>query len=157
TKAVNYNTFLVDTVDEHFPSTGAPADVRVLDFGAGSGTYADMLAARRVSPECLEPDEELQHTLRSKGYKVVDFRLGEETQPSETEQYSLIYTFNVLEHIKNDQATIDQLASLLRPGGKIVVYVPAMEILFTAMDVKVGHFRRYRRTELNRIMRNAGL
>ncbi|WP_157171901.1 class I SAM-dependent methyltransferase [Nocardia higoensis] len=154
TRAVNYNTFLVDTVDEHFPSRGAPADVRVLDFGAGSGTYADMLSERRVSPECLEPDEELQHILRSKGYKVVDY---DETRPSETEQYSLIYTFNVLEHIKNDQATAEQLASLLRPGGRLVVYVPALEVLFTAMDVKVGHYRRYRRTQLNRILRNAGL
>lgn len=154
TKAVNYNTFLVDTVDKHLGFPGISADTRVLDFGAGSGTYADMLSERGISPECLEPDEELQHVLRSKGYKVVDY---DQAQPSETEQYSLIYTFNVLEHIKNDQAAAEQLAALLRPGGKLVVYVPAMEMLYTAMDAKVGHYRRYRRTQLNRILRNAGL
>lgn len=154
TKAVNYNTFLADTVDKHLTSPGVSGDVRVLDFGAGSGTYADMISERGISPECLEPDEELQHILRSKGYKVVDH---EQTQPSETEQYSLIYTFNVLEHIKNDQTAAEQLAALLRPGGKLVVYVPAMEILYSAMDAKVGHYRRYRRTQLNRILRNAGL
>lgn len=153
-RAVNYNTFLVDTVDRRLPADGAAADLRVLDFGAGSGTYADMLAERGVIPECLEPDEELQHTLRSKGYKVVDYDAAD---PSETGQYDLIYTFNVLEHIKDDQTTAEQLASLLRPGGTLVVYVPAMEILFSTMDVKVRHYRRYRRTQLNRILRNAGL
>ncbi|MBY8863251.1 class I SAM-dependent methyltransferase [Nocardia sp. CA2R105] len=153
-EAVNYNTFLVDTVDRHLAPAGAASDVRVLDFGAGSGTYADMLAARQITPECLEPDEELQHILRAKGYKVLDH---DGTPEHDGERYGLIYTFNVLEHIKNDQTASEHLAALLRPGGTLVVYVPALEILYTAMDSKVGHYRRYRRTQLNRILRNAGL
>jgi SAM-dependent methyltransferase len=150
-EAVNYNTFLVDTVDKHL--TAAASRTRVLDFGAGSGTYADLLAARQITPECLEPDEDLQHILRAKGYRVLDH----EREPARDERYGLIYTFNVLEHIKNDQAASEHLAALLRPGGTLVVYVPALEILFTAMDTKVGHYRRYRRAQLNRILRNAGL
>ena len=62
-EAVNYNRFLVDCVDKHVSS----ANLRVLDFGAGSGTYADMLAERGITPDCLEPDTDLQHVLRSKG------------------------------------------------------------------------------------------
>ncbi|MQY22031.1 class I SAM-dependent methyltransferase [Nocardia macrotermitis] len=147
-EAVNYNTFLVDTVDRHLDPDAS--EVRVLDFGAGSGTYADLLAERRITPECLEPDEDLREILRAKGYRVVD-------PDRDGERYGLIYTFNVLEHIKNDQAASEQLAALLRPGGTLVVYVPALEMLFTAMDTKVGHYRRYRRTQLNRILRNAGL
>ena len=150
-RAVNYNTFLVDTVDRHL--SAGDTDSRVLDFGAGAGTYADMLAARRIAPVCLEPDEGL-HILRGKGFQVVDHDLP---PTCDSERYGLVYTFNVLEHIKNDQAAAEHLAALLRPGGTLVVYVPAMEILFTAMDAKVGHYRRYRRTQLNRILRNAGL
>lgn len=149
--AVNYNTFLVDTVGKHLTAAASPP--RVLDFGAGSGTYADLLAARQITPECLEPDQDLQHILRAKGYRVLDY----EREPARDERYGLIYTFNVLEHIKNDQAASEHLAALLRPGGTLVVYVPALEILFTAMDTKVGHYRRYRRAQLNRILRNAGL
>ncbi|HEY5853992.1 MAG TPA: class I SAM-dependent methyltransferase [Aldersonia sp.] len=148
-EAVNYNKFLVDCVDKHVTSP----NLRVLDFGAGSGTYADMLAERQITPDCLEPDGDLQQVLESKGYRVVDLH----GPTSETEQYDVIYTLNVLEHIKNDQEASEQLASLLRPGGKLIVYVPALEVLFTAMDVKVEHYRRYRRTQLNRILRNAGL
>ncbi|WP_227981981.1 class I SAM-dependent methyltransferase [Nocardia spumae] len=147
--AVNYNTFLADTVGTYLTSPG----MRVLDFGAGSGTYADMLTARRITPDCLEPDERLQNTLRSKGYRVIDH----EAPIPEDERYHLIYTFNVLEHIKDDQAAAEHLASLLRPGGTLVVYVPALEILFTSMDAKVGHHRRYRRAQLERLLRDAGL
>ncbi|WP_084436537.1 class I SAM-dependent methyltransferase [Aldersonia kunmingensis] len=147
--AVNYNRFLLDCVSEHVDSP----NVRVLDFGAGAGTYADMLAERDISPDCLEPDKDLQQALRSKGYRVVDPDLSN----AETGKYDVIYTLNVLEHIKNDQEAAEELAALLRPGGTLVVYVPALEVLFTSMDVKVEHYRRYRRTQLNRILRNAGL
>ncbi|MFD6397228.1 methyltransferase domain-containing protein [Nocardia sp. NPDC060249] len=149
TEAVNYNKFLIDCVDKHVTSP----DLRILDFGAGRGTYADMLAERQIIPDCLEPDADLQKLLLSKGYKVVDC----EAEPSESDMYGLIYSFNVFEHIKNDQEAAEHLTSLLRPGGRLVIYVPALETLFTSMDTKVGHYRRYRRTQLNRILRNAGL
>ncbi|WP_280264799.1 class I SAM-dependent methyltransferase [Nocardia wallacei] len=147
-EAVNYNKFLVDTVEEHITSPG----LRVLDFGAGSGTYADLLAARHIVPECLEPDPTLRTALLSKGYRLVD-----ETASAVPEQYEVIYTFNVLEHIENDRQASQRLASLLRPGGTLIVYVPALEVLFSAMDVKVGHYRRYRRAQLEQMLRTAGL
>ncbi|WP_460695770.1 class I SAM-dependent methyltransferase [Nocardia thraciensis] len=147
-EAVNYNRFLVDTVEKHVTAPG----LRVLDFGAGSGTYADLLAARHIVPDCLEPDPTLRSALRSKGYHLVD-----ESASSESERYGVIYTFNVLEHIENDQEASQRLVSLLRPGGTLIVYVPALEVLFSAMDVRVGHYRRYRRAQLEHMLRKSGL
>ncbi|WP_024805831.1 bifunctional 2-polyprenyl-6-hydroxyphenol methylase/3-demethylubiquinol 3-O-methyltransferase UbiG [Nocardia sp. BMG51109] len=147
--AVNYNRFLVDIVGRRVMSP----DVRVLDFGAGAGTYADLLSERHIVPDCVEPDHDLRKALRSKGYRVVDL----DTEPSGTGQYEVVYSFNVLEHIKDDRAAARRLASCLRSGGTLVVYVPAFEMLYTSMDAKVGHHRRYRRRRLDAMLREAGL
>jgi SAM-dependent methyltransferase len=145
-EAVNYNRFLLDCVMAEVDSPTAT----VLDFGAGRGTYADLLTERGLRPDCLEPDPTLQERLARNGYHVVD-------DSSATPSYDVIYSLNVLEHIKNDQEALEQLAGWLRPGGRLVLYVPALELLYTSMDKKVGHFRRYRRAQLCRLVGNAGL
>lgn len=144
-EAVNYNRFLTSTVTTEL--TG-PEDL-VLDFGAGQGTYADMLAGVGVRPDVLEPDVEQQRILTEKGYQIVDL--------SQTGRYDVIYSLNVMEHIEDDQAAVDQLATLLRPGGRVVIYVPAFQLLFSAMDVKVAHHRRYRLAQVEALLRHAGL
>jgi SAM-dependent methyltransferase len=148
TEAVNYNRFLLESVREWV----RPGD-RVLDFGAGPGTFADMMVASGVHPDCLEPDKSQQAILSRNGHKVIEF----ETWTDLRGEYDVIYLLNVLEHLKNDQEAVEQLVHLLRPGGRLVVYVPAFESLFSALDYKVEHFRRYRRPQLDRIIRNVGL
>ncbi len=148
TEAVNYNRFLRDSVLEYV-RPGA----KVLDFGAGPGTFADLMAESGVKVDCLEPDKSLQRLLSDKGHHVIDY----DSWTEQTGSYDVIYLLNVLEHIKNDQEAAEQIAALLRPGGRVIVYVPAYEMLFSAMDYKVEHFRRYRRPQLQRIVRNTGL
>jgi hypothetical protein len=52
---------------------------------------------------------------------------------------------------------VDDLARKLSPGGRLFIYVPAFQALFSSMDRKVGHFRRYRRTQLVQLIERAGL
>jgi predicted SAM-dependent methyltransferase len=66
------------------------------------------------------------------------------------------YTLNVLEHIKDDVEALRQLHAKLTPGGRLMIYVPALPILYTSMDAKVGHVRRYTRATLLRAVRSAG-
>ena len=148
TEAVNYNRFLVDLVLAQVPG----GDARVLDFGAGRGTYAKMLAERGTVPDCLEPDATLQGELRGAGLKVIS-----STDEIPDSSYDVIYTLNVLEHIENDRAEVDRLAALLKPGGRIVIYVPAFQLLYSAMDDLVGHYRRYRLRGLAELVAGAGL
>lgn len=147
-EAVNYNRFLRDCVLDR-----VRLGDRVLDFGAGPGTFADMMAEQGVSPDCLEPDSNQQQVLRSKGHHVLDF----DTWSDQKGSYDVVYLLNVLEHIKNDQEAAEQIAELVRPGGRVIIYVPAFESLFSSLDHKVEHFRRYRRPQLERVVRNAGL
>ena len=62
--------------------------------------------------------------------------------------FNYIYTLNVLEHIEDDAAALRSLHAKLTDGGKLLIYVPAFPVLYTSMDAKVGHVRRYTRDTL---------
>jgi len=62
---------------------------------------------------------------------------------------------NVLEHINMDEAALENFFHLLPEGGKLIVLVPALKILYNALDKELGHFRRYNRAELaQKLVRN---
>jgi len=63
---------------------------------------------------------------------------------------------NVLEHIKDDDAFLKRFRAKLKEGGGLLVYVPAFNSLWTSLDDKLKHYRRYRRPELERLARAAG-
>lgn len=136
--AHNYNDFLL-----HFIRRNITDKSKILDFGAGSGTYADILKDEGIAVECLEPDEDQIDILKSKGYKVL--KSSDQLKPN---TYDVIYALNVLEHIEDDEKMIATLSKALKKKGKLIIYVPAFQVLFTSMDKKVGHYRRYKKDRL---------
>jgi len=53
-----------------------------------------------------------------------------------------------LEHIEEDEKTLVHFYQILRPGGRIILLVPALKWLYNSLDQGLGHFRRYSRREL---------
>jgi SAM-dependent methyltransferase len=144
-EAENYNRYLLDLV-----RGCARPDGRVLDFGAGAGQFALPLAQLGFDVTALEPDELLRSHLSGRIAAVAD--------PAELADRSFrcIYTLNVLEHIPDDVAALRTLRSKLTPDGQLLIYVPAFPVLYTSMDAKVGHVRRYTRRTLVAAVRAAG-
>ncbi len=64
---------------------------------------------------------------------------------------------NVLEHIADDRLALEEMAALVRPGGRVILLVPAFPALYGATDQALGHFRRYRRSGLVALAGHAGL
>ena len=144
-QAKNYNAYLENLVRTYSHGTS------VLDFSAGAGTFARTFTSEHTEVLCLEPDAGLRDELENSGLKTCD---SLEKAPSDAIDY--IYSLNVLEHIESDGQVIKLLFSKLQPGGRLMLYVPAFQTLFSAMDRQVGHFRRYRRPGLGRLLRAAG-
>ena len=70
--------------------------------------------------------------------------------------YDTVVMVNVLEHIEDDRAAARGLFDALTPGGKLLIFVPALPFLFSELDRIYGHFRRYRRQELKLCVESAG-
>ncbi len=126
-----------------------PAGARVADFGAGLGAIVDRLAG--YDTVCIEVDPHLRGALEAKGYRVV-------SRASELPAGSLdaVVSSNVLEHIDDDVGALRELRAVLRPGGVFTTYVPAFPILWTTLDDRVGHCRRYTRSSLASRFTQAG-
>jgi len=123
----------------------------LLEFGAGTGTLAEIWRARyETSPICFEIDPTLLTMLRSKGFESYD--------SLEAVQHAVsgVYTSNVLEHIEDDLSALRSIRKILNTNGRLAIYVPALPILFSDLDRKVGHFRRYKKKELISKVREAG-
>jgi len=144
--AHKYNQFLVDLIRRH---AGSPQTV--LDFGAGIGTFSGSVEIPPDQIHCVEPDIASVKHLSAKGYKA-------HCDITEIEDASIdyVFTLNVLEHIEDDSAAIAELYRVTRPGGRLLIYVPAFMLLYASMDAHVGHHRRYRLRPLRKIVEQAG-
>lgn len=70
--------------------------------------------------------------------------------------YDVVVAFEVLEHLEDDAGALEAWRSALRPGGLLVLSVPAWQSQFGPWDAQVGHFRRYAPQELEDLLRRAG-
>jgi 2-polyprenyl-3-methyl-5-hydroxy-6-metoxy-1,4-benzoquinol methylase len=142
----NYNSSIMDAIQSHSPDFTV-----TIDFGAGIGTFAKRVAPLADKLICVENDLAQAKHLEDLGFNCIQNL--DELADSST---SFIYTINVLEHIEDDSAILSILFKKLKPGGKLFVYVPAFQFLYSEMDEKVGHYRRYSKNELRNKLAQAG-
>ena len=129
---------------------------RVLEVGSGVGNQTRYFADReRVIASDIEPHylRELSRRFEdSKNVRVASFVFPlQESDRSDLrgERPDTIVCMNVLEHIEHDSATLRDFASVLDPGGRLVLLVPAMPSLYGSLDVALNHFRRYDKDALD--------
>jgi SAM-dependent methyltransferase len=147
-EAKNYNRYLFDLI---LSSGRATNDSLLVDFGAGSGTFAIPVKAAGCRVICVETDPVLFANLAKRGLDVVS-----SLELIEDGSIDYLYSLNVLEHIEDDEAITQLWFQKLCPGGQLLVYVPAFQMLYSSMDRKVGHFRRYTKHKLIERLTHAG-
>lgn len=154
--AVNYHKWILE---EFRPFLGK----KLVEVGAGTGSFSEMLIDEKpenlalVEPsemfEFLEQNISQFDTAVSVNYYNSIFS---EAAGTLNEKPDTIIYVNVLEHIEDDRGELEKVYETLAPGGHCLIFVPALMSLYGAFDEKVGHFRRYRKAELEEKGKAAG-
>ena len=119
---------------------------RVLDVGCGAGNMMHHLA-RYGAVQGVEIDPRPLRLAQARGYavKLADASAG---IPHDDAQFDLVATLDVIEHVQDDRATLRECYRVLKPGGWLLVTVPAFMFLWSQNDVLNAHVRRYTAAEL---------
>jgi SAM-dependent methyltransferase len=141
-------------IDQVLRGLDLPGDTEILDAGCGSGRNMVELA-RLGTVTGLELADASVAKARSRGVgRVVQGTL--EAMPFDDDSFDLAVSFDVIEHLDNDRAALRELRRVVRPGGRLVVTVPAYQSLWSEHDVVNHHRRRYIRPTLEIAARSAG-
>jgi len=125
---------------------------RVLDFGCGAGGLTQALAMRY---QVLGVDSS-KTAIEVAQRRGINAQLIDSTEPLPA-GFDALCALDVLEHLDDDDGTVRRLAASIRPGGLIMVTVPAYAWLWGSMDEVAGHRRRYRLRSLCALMERGGL
>jgi SAM-dependent methyltransferase len=127
---------------------------RVLEVGTGTGSVARMLADRGYRVAASDIHREALDHARAKG--LTDLYQFDLARSPFCEQFDAVGLFDVLEHVDDDHAALEAVWRALRPGGRLVLTVPAHAWLWSGSDAIAGHRRRYGPAELRGRVRAAG-
>lgn len=155
-EARHFNEWMYREVSPYLPG-------RILEVGSGIGnlsscfirdgkeiTMSEIRTAYCARLQSQWPERTvLQMDLVDSGFKAVFSGLSG--------TFDSAFALNVIEHIGDDSLAMQNLASLVKPGGKVLILVPAHQLLYNKIDTGLAHFRRYSKGSLSRLMENSGL
>ncbi len=136
------------------PNPLAISERTILDVGCGTGAMSvrlkkwGKLVSADFSPLALQFSRRrgLESLVRADAMKL----------PLGTGQFDVLIAMDMLEHLPDDKAALDEFHRVLKPGGMLIATVPAYPHLWSEHDVAAMHFRRYLRPELLRRVSDAG-
>lgn len=153
--AGNFNQWMYQTIKPHCSGN-------VLEIGSGIGNISEYflndnfeISLSDLSNDYFRILEKKFEGFRSlKGLFTLDFaeKELEHKYPHLIGQFDTVFALNVLEHVPDHEQSIKNCHLLLKPGGKLVILVPAFQSLFNKFDVALEHQRRYTPESLKRVM-----
>lgn len=130
---------------------------RILEAGPGAGTLLIEFSREGFTCEAIEASEQARalagRLIKASGVAVP---LHADSDPAWGGKFDYVFSFDVLEHIEDDAAAVRDWASWLKPGGTLLLSVPARMKLWTPGDDWAGHFRRYEQAQLAALLTAAG-
>jgi SAM-dependent methyltransferase len=129
-------------------------DALLYNIGMGGGHFNALLAsASAIRVVGCEPDPtafEFARRSAPEGYELLPVGLGEFARGRAAANFVVMH--DVLEHIEDDDAAARTLRGLVAPEGRVILSVPALMSLFGIHDEELGHFRRYTKASLRKVL-----
>jgi len=150
--ALNYHRWILHEFEPYLGDT-------VAEVGAGVGSVSRLLLGTRIKRlVAFEPsanlfpllEKELQDEAR--GHPVNDVF----DRKYVAEGFDTVVYINVLEHIRDDRSELANAFETLKPGGYVLLFVPALAWLYSDFDRKIGHVRRYSKASLSTVVGDVG-
>jgi len=133
-----------------------PPDAQILEIGCGTGHNLPMLGQfGRV--EAVEVDPAARALAEQRLGRAIRSAPLPEIGDLPERHFDLVGSFDVIEHIEDDEAALASIARLLKPGGRFVMTVPAHQWMWSAHDVVNHHKRRYSKTGLTRLIAGSSM
>lgn len=131
----------------------------VAEVGAGTGNFSVLLLETKIlNLKAFEPSGNMFPLLKESLSK--DKRACAENNffgsSNKEEEFDSVLYVNVLEHIEDDSSELIRARDALVPGGYLLIFSPAIPALYSDMDRQIGHFRRYTKKNLIKLVQNSG-
>lgn len=129
-----------------------PADAQILDVGCGDALFFPKLRefgdvrGIEIDTSLLTPDGPDRPRIHTRP-------LGDPAYAGWADTFDLITALDVVEHIENDAAAVAEMVRMLRPGGRLLMTVPAFMSLWDHHDEINHHFRRYTAAQFAALIR----
>jgi len=138
--------FLVRTMIKRLVMDG-PSDLVFMDIGCGTGMIMELLGSFgrvfgiELSPKAIHflKQHKLKRLARADANRAIPFR---------DNTFFAVTCMDVLEHLEDDLSVLEEAFRVCRPGGYMLVTVPAFDILWSPHDVALHHKRRYTRKQI---------
>jgi len=131
----------------------ASPSAKLLDVGCGTGAVAEALA-ERYDAHGIDSSPDAVAFCRERG--LANMNVGLLADVSESGSFDMLTFFDVMEHVADDARLLRDAHRLLKPGGSVLITVPAFPSLWSRHDEVLHHQRRYTRSHLRSLVQGAG-
>lgn len=104
----------------------------IADVGCAAGSFLDHVAGLAKQIVAIEPCKIYHESLKGRGYKV--FQYGRDALHTEKNTLDIVVSFSVIEHIENPRLFVEEIASLLKPGGIFIISTPNKDDILTQLE-----------------------
>ena len=127
---------------------------KALEIGAGIGNFARWARENVSEYHVSDNDPRLVQELSRDFPRAVCWDIFHPFPGDE--KYDTVVILNVVEHLEDDLEALRRIHQRLNPDGHLILMVPAMNFLYGSLDESFGHYRRYTKNTINKVIRNAG-